>query len=76
MASEKETGSRVLEDVFQNVRKAAEANLKLQQEMFQQWSHLWPTSTPQSVFVQGPRLSKAVGDDGIGLGSAASRSRR
>ena len=38
----KDNGSQVFEDVFQNIRKAAEANLKLQQEAFQQWTHLWP----------------------------------
>ena len=37
-----ENGSQMFEDVFQHVRKAAEANLKLQQEAFQQWSSLWP----------------------------------
>jgi hypothetical protein len=51
MSSATETGSRVLEDVFQNIRKAAEANLKMQQEVFQQWSQLWPVSTPQSALV-------------------------
>jgi len=51
MSSATETGSRVLEDVFQNIRKAAEANLKMQQEVFQQWSQLWPISTPQSALV-------------------------
>jgi hypothetical protein len=57
MASEKEkeTGSRVLEDVFQNMRKAAEANLKMQQEVFQQWSHFWPVATPQSAMVDKAR---------------------
>jgi hypothetical protein len=38
----KENGSQVFEDVFQNVRKSAEAGLKMQQEAFQQWSTLWP----------------------------------
>jgi hypothetical protein len=52
MSSATETGSRVLEDVFQNIRKAAEANLKMQQEVFQQWSHFWPISTPQSALVE------------------------
>lgn len=57
MASEagsklKDTGSKLFEDAFQNVRKAAEANLKMQQEMFGQWSALWPGfPTPQSAWV-------------------------
>ena len=48
----KENGSKMFEDVFQNIRKAAEANLKLQQEAFQQWTSLWPgapTSQPAWV---------------------------
>ena len=50
--SKTETGSQVFEDVFQNIRKAAEANLKLQQEAFQQWTNMWPgapTSQPAWV---------------------------
>ena len=46
-----EAGSRVLEDVFQNVRRAAEANLKMHQEIFQQFSHMWPFPTPQSIWI-------------------------
>ncbi|MCG8449359.1 MAG: hypothetical protein MI725_07260 [Pirellulales bacterium] len=38
----KENGSQLFEDVFQSIRKAAEANLKLQQEAFLQWSNMWP----------------------------------
>lgn len=38
----KDNGSQIFEDVFQNIRKAAEANLKLQQEAFLQWSNMWP----------------------------------
>jgi hypothetical protein len=47
-----ESGSQIFEDVFQNIRKAAEANLKLQQEALQQWTSLWPgapTSQPAWV---------------------------
>jgi|GEM_PF-1174766 len=48
----KETGSKLFEEVFQNVRKATEANLKMQREMFGQWSALWPGfPTPQSMWV-------------------------
>jgi len=50
-ATETEAGSKVLDDVFHNIRKAAETNVKMQQEMFQHWTHFWPVSTPQSVFV-------------------------
>ncbi len=44
-----ETKNAVFEEAFQNIRKATEANLKMQQELFSQWSHLWPgrpTSQP------------------------------
>jgi hypothetical protein len=50
-----ESGSKVIEDVFQNIRRAAEANLKMQQEVFHQWSHLWPFPTPQSVWIDKVR---------------------
>lgn len=46
------SGSEVFEDVFQNIRKAAEASLKLQQETMQHWTSLWPgapTSQPAWV---------------------------
>lgn len=38
----KAEGNGLFEDVFQNIRKVAEANLKLQQEAFQQWATMWP----------------------------------
>ena len=41
-----ETASPVFEEFFQNITKAAEANLKLQQEAFRQWTALWPRGTP------------------------------
>lgn len=50
-----ETGSQVFEEVFQNVKKAAEANLKLQQEAFRQWSALWPVQTPQTAWLDKVR---------------------
>jgi Tfp pilus assembly protein PilV len=40
--SKAERGSQMFEDVFQNIRKTAEANLKLQQEALQQWTNMWP----------------------------------
>jgi hypothetical protein len=51
-----ETATNVYEQVFDNVRKAAEANLKMQQEVFRQWSTLWPgLPTPQSVWIEKVR---------------------
>ncbi len=44
--------SSVYDQVLQNMRKAAEANLKMQQDMFQQWSALWPgMPSPQNVWL-------------------------
>ena len=51
MTTETATGSRVLEDAFQNIRKAAETNLRLQQEIFQQWTQVWPMPTPQAAWL-------------------------
>jgi hypothetical protein len=46
----------VYEQVFDNVRKAAEANLKMQQEVFRQWTTLWPgLPSPQSVWIDKVR---------------------
>lgn len=36
----KEIDSQMFEEVFGNLRKATEANLKLQQEMLRQWTSL------------------------------------
>ena len=50
--SKEAPGGKVFEDVFQNIRKTAEANLKLQQEAFQQWTNLWPgLPSPQPAWV-------------------------
>lgn len=35
-------GTTLFEGVYQNVRNAAEANLKMQQDVFRQWFTLWP----------------------------------
>jgi hypothetical protein len=44
--------SPVFEEMFQNIRKAAEANLKMQQEVLSQWSVLWPgMPLPQSAWM-------------------------
>ena len=46
------TATNMYEDVFQNLRKATETNLKMQQDMLQQWSSLWPgVPTPQNVWM-------------------------
>jgi hypothetical protein len=38
------------EQVFQNIRQATEASLKLQQEAVRQWSSLWPVSIQQTAW--------------------------
>jgi hypothetical protein len=55
MAAETRAGSKVLEDVFQNIRRAAESNLKMHQEIFHQWTHMWPFPTPQTIWVDKAR---------------------
>lgn len=51
-----QTATNVYEEVLSNMRKAAEANLKMQQEVFQQWSALWPGfPNPQTAWLQKVR---------------------
>ena len=51
-----ETAQNVYEEVFENMKKAAEANLKMQQDMFHQWATLWPGfPSPQSVWLEKVR---------------------
>lgn len=48
--------SPVFEEVFRNLRKVTEANLKMQQELFSQWTSLWPgIPTPQSAWIDKMR---------------------
>jgi hypothetical protein len=48
----KAVGNALFEEVFQNIRKAAEANLSMQQELFSQWATLWPgIPAPHSAWV-------------------------
>jgi hypothetical protein len=54
-ATETLAGSKVLEDVFQNIRRAAESNLKMHQEVFHQWTHMWPFPAPQSIWFDKAR---------------------
>lgn len=51
-----EKGSQLFEGVFDEVRKAAETNLKLSQEMFRHWATMWPgIPTPQSLWLDKMR---------------------
>lgn len=52
----KESAVGPFEEVMQNVRKAAESNLKMQQEAFRSWTTLWPgLSSPQSMWLDKVR---------------------
>lgn len=56
MADKGTATATVMDEVFQNVRKATEANLKMQQEVFRQWTAMWPgIPTPQTVWVDKVR---------------------
>lgn len=51
-----ETKSPVFEEIFTNISKAAEANLKMQQELFRQWTSMWPgMPAPQAVWIDKVR---------------------
>ena len=46
------TETNVYEQVLDNFKKAAESNLKMQQDAIQQWAALWPGfPTPQSAWI-------------------------
>jgi hypothetical protein len=53
MATETESVTSLFEDVFDNLRKSAEANLEMQQELFRQWGSQWPgLPQPQTAWVE------------------------
>lgn len=54
MTTAQET-SKAFEDVFANLRKVGEENLKLQQEMFRQWTNFW-TGLGQPQTAQADRV--------------------
>ena len=50
------TENNVYDQVFENMKKAADAGLKMQQEALAQWTALWPgVPSPQSVWVDKMR---------------------
>lgn len=62
----KATSSALFEDVFQNIRKAAETNLSMQQELLSQWSALWPgMPTPQSAWINQIQKFRAKWVDAV-----------
>ena len=51
-----DTSTNVYEEVFENLRKAAESNIKMQQDLLQQWSTMWPGfPSPQSMWIDKVR---------------------
>lgn len=53
MAATQEAATKAFDEVFQSIRKATEANMKLQQEALRQWTNFWtgaaktPVPAPQ-----------------------------
>lgn len=53
MATETQSVTGVFEQAFDNVKKAAEANVEMQQEMFRKWTSGWPGfPQPQSAWLE------------------------
>jgi hypothetical protein len=53
MATQTESVTNVFEQAFDNLRKTAEANLEMQQELFRQWGANWPGfPQPQNAWVE------------------------
>lgn len=53
MPTQTESTTTVFEQAFDSLRKTAEANVEMQQELFRQWSANWPgIAQPQNVWVE------------------------
>lgn len=53
MATQTESVTNVFEQVFDSLRKTAESNIEMQQEMFRQWYSRWPGfPEPQNAWVE------------------------
>jgi hypothetical protein len=53
MATQTESAVNVFEQAFDSLRKTAEANLEMQQELFRQWGANWPGfPQPQNAWVE------------------------
>ncbi|HMO85118.1 MAG TPA: hypothetical protein PKC18_09390 [Lacipirellulaceae bacterium] len=62
----KHTGSALFEEAFQNIRKAAESSLSMQQEMFSQWSALLPgMPAPQSTWMKQLQQVRSKWSDAV-----------
>lgn len=53
MTTQTEPVTNLFEQVFDNLRKVAELNLEMQQEVFRKWNASWPSfPQPQSVWIE------------------------
>ena len=53
MATQTDPITNVFEQVFDHLKKAAETNIEMQQELFRQWGAQWPGfPEPQSAWVE------------------------
>jgi hypothetical protein len=53
MTTQTESVTNVFEQTFASLRKAAESNLEMQQELFRQWSADWPGfGQPQNAWLE------------------------
>jgi hypothetical protein len=53
MTTQTESPTNVFEQAFDSLRKTAEANLEMQQELFRQWGTTWPGfAQPQNAWVE------------------------
>jgi hypothetical protein len=53
MSTQTESVKNLFEDVFESLRKASEANIEAQQELFRQWSATWPgLPQPQNAWLE------------------------
>lgn len=53
MTTETESVTGLFEQVFDNLRKTAESNIEMQQELFRQWAANWPGfPQPQNAWVE------------------------
>ena len=57
MATQTESVTSVFEQAFDSLRKTAESNIEMQQELFRQWGANWP-GFPQSQNVWVERVQK------------------
>ena len=57
MATQTKSVTSVFEQAFDSLRKTAEANVEMQQELFRQWGTNWP-GFPQSQNAWGERVQK------------------